>query len=335
MDDVDSVQAQIARNMLTSGDWTTAHLDGVAYLEKSPLKYWLIAVSYMIFGVHDWAARIPIALAAIALCWLTAHIGSWAFRKPEEQSAGFYSGLVLATCVGLFLFTRILIPDVILTLAITAALYSLVRALDSEQHKPFRWAMLFWFSMAAGILLKGLIAALFPVAVAGLYLLVTGQLFRVQTWQRLHILPGMGLFLALAAPWHILATIRNPPYFDFTLHSESGSYRGFFWFYFFNEHILRFLNTRYPRDYNTVPRPLFWAFHLIWFFPWSAYLPAVAKLNFRAADRASACACWLSAGLGSFCCFSLFPQRRNIIRCPAIRPSRCCWGQPWPRAAAS
>ncbi len=295
MDDVDSVQAQIARNMLTSGDWVTAHLDGVAYLEKAPLKYWMIAVSYMVFGVHDWAARLPIAISAILLCWLTSRIGLWAFRNSPD--AGFYSGLVLATCVGLFLFTRILIPDVILTLAITAALYGLLRALDSEEQRPFRWAMLFWCCMAAGILLKGLIAALFPLAIAGLYLLITGQLFRLETWKRLHIAPGILLFLALAAPWHVLATLRNPPYFDFTLHSESGSYRGFFWFYFFNEHILRFLNTRYPRDYNTVPRPLFWAFHLIWFFPWSVYFPAVAKLQFRGQDRASRvhllALCWI------------------------------------------
>src|SRR5579871_3517836 len=75
MDDVDAVQAQIARNMLDSGDWVTAHLDGVAYLEKSPLKYWSMAVSYIVFGVHDWAARIPMALFAVALCWLTARIG--------------------------------------------------------------------------------------------------------------------------------------------------------------------------------------------------------------------------------------------------------------------
>ena len=72
MDDVDGVQAQIARNMLDSGDWVTARLDGVAYLEKSPMKYWMIAVSYKIFGVHDWAARIPIALSTILLAWVTA-----------------------------------------------------------------------------------------------------------------------------------------------------------------------------------------------------------------------------------------------------------------------
>src|SRR5512140_1752028 len=81
MDDVDAVQAQIARNMLQSGDWVTARLDGVPYLEKSPLKYWSMAVSFMIFGVHDWSARLPVALCTILLCWLTARFGAWAFSK--------------------------------------------------------------------------------------------------------------------------------------------------------------------------------------------------------------------------------------------------------------
>ena len=83
MDDVDAVQAQIARNMLTSGDWVTARLDGVVYLEKSPLIYWLIAVTYKIFGVHDWAARIPVALSAWV--WLAdrgfRHLGFWTARR--------------------------------------------------------------------------------------------------------------------------------------------------------------------------------------------------------------------------------------------------------------
>src|SRR6202521_4571775 len=79
MDDVDAVQAQISRNMLDSRQWVTARLDGIAYLEKSPLKYWLIAVSYKIFGVHDWAARIPIALSTILLAWVTARFAAWAF----------------------------------------------------------------------------------------------------------------------------------------------------------------------------------------------------------------------------------------------------------------
>src|SRR4051794_985488 len=88
MDDVDAVQAQIARNMLVSGDWVSAHLNGVAYLEKSPLVYWMMACSYAIFGVSDWAARLPVALSTIALCLLTYRIGRWAFGEHEGLNAG-------------------------------------------------------------------------------------------------------------------------------------------------------------------------------------------------------------------------------------------------------
>src|ERR1700688_2560787 len=89
MDDVDAVQAQIARNMLTSGDWVTARLDGIPYLEKAPLIYWLIAASFKVFGAVDWAARVPIVLSAVALAWLTTAFGTWSFGPR----AGFYAGL--------------------------------------------------------------------------------------------------------------------------------------------------------------------------------------------------------------------------------------------------
>ena len=283
MDDVDAVQAQIAHNMLQSGDWVTARLDGIKYLEKSPLKYWMMAVSFQIFGIHDWAARIPIALATVLLCWVTARFGIWAFGLR----AGFYSGLVLTTSVGLFLFTRILIPDVILTLTITLAMWSLLRALETDERHPTWWAMGMWAAMGTGLLLKGLIAAVFPIAAGLLYLYLTRQLLERRTWKRLHPFTGIAVFLLIAAPWHVLATLRNPPHFDFTMHSERGSYHGFFWFYFINEHVLRFLNMRYPRDYDTVPRLYFWLFHLLWLFPWSVYFPAVVKLSYRKTDRAS------------------------------------------------
>src|SRR5258708_958851 len=297
MRDGDAVQAQMARNMLHSGDWVTARLNGVAYLEKSPLKYWMMAASYMVFGVHDWAARIPMALFTVLLCWLVTRIGSWAFGGK----AGLYAGLVLSTCVGLFLFTRILIPDVLLTFTITLAMWSFLRCLpnrtatvresvaeshaEDEPH-PRRWAWLMAASIGTGLLLKGLIAAVFPIGGGLLYLLLTKQLFSRRTWQRLRPFSGAIIILLIAAPWHVLATIRNPPNFYFSMRSIPGEYHGFFWFYFFNEHLLRFLNLRYPRDYNTVPRLYFWLFHLLWLFPWSAYLPAVARLSYRPVDRA-------------------------------------------------
>ena len=282
MDDVDSVQAQIARNMLSSGDWVTARLDGVAYLEKSPLIYWLMAVSYRVFGVYDWAARIPIALSSIALAWLTAAFGKWAFGKQ----AGFYAGLCMATCVGLWLFTRILIPDVMLTFTIALAMWAFLRVLDEEEPHPRLWIWMLGFSLGVGLLLKSLIALVFPLGAAALYLLLTGSLFSVKTWKRLHPLTVTVITLAIAVPWHVIATLRNPPFFSLSMHSGPGEYHGFLWFYFINEQLLRFLNLRYPRDYSTVPRLYFWLFHLIWLFPWTVYLPAVAKLPFRPLDRA-------------------------------------------------
>lgn len=282
MDDVDAVQAQIARNMLTSGDWVTARLDGVVYLEKAPLVYWIMAGSYKIFGVHDWAARIPIALSAVGLCLLTAAFGVWAFGKR----AGFYAGLCMATCVGLFLFTRILIPDVMLTFTIALALWAMLRALEEEEPHPRLWAFLLAASLGVGMLLKSLVGVVFPIAAGVIYLLLTRQFLCARTWQRLRPFSGAAIALLIAAPWHILATLRNPPYFAWTLHSGPGHYHGFLWFYFINEQLLRFLNMRYPRDYNTVPRAYFWLFHLIWLFPWSVYFPAVAKLSFKPVDRA-------------------------------------------------
>jgi len=282
MDDVDAVQAQIARNMLTSGDWVTARIDGVVYFEKSPLIYWLIAISFKIFGVHDWAARVPIALSSIGLVWLTAVFGKWAFGKR----AGLCAGLVMATCAGLWLFTRILIPDVMLTFTVALAMWAFLRVFDEEEKHPRIWAYVFAASLGVGLLLKSLIAIVFPIAAGLLFLLFTRQLFSWDAWKRLHPIAGTAILLLIAAPWHILATIRNPPYFAWTLQSMAGHYHGFLWFYFINEQLLRFLNLRYPRDYNTVPRVWFWLFHLIWFFPWSVYLPAIAKLSFKPVDRA-------------------------------------------------
>jgi 4-amino-4-deoxy-L-arabinose transferase-like glycosyltransferase len=317
MDDVDAVQAQIARNMLTSGDWVIARLDGVPYLEKSPLIYWLIAISYHIFGVHDWAARIPVGLAAILLAWIIWRYGRWAFGAV----AGFYAGIVLATCVGLFLFTRIQIPDVMLTLCVCMAFWAFQRALDEGEPHPRLWAGLLAASLGVGVLLKGLIAVVAPAGGVLMYLAATRQLFSLAVWKRLHLLTGTLIILVVAAPWHVLATLRMPPYLNFTLHSRPGEYHGFFWFYFINEHVLRFLNLRYPRDYNTVPRLAFWLLHLLWLFPWAAFFPAVIGLSYKPIDRAGRtrllALCW-TAFLLVFFTFSTTQEYYSMPVYPAL-----------------
>jgi 4-amino-4-deoxy-L-arabinose transferase-like glycosyltransferase len=317
MDDVDAVQAQIARNMLRSGDWVTARLDGIPYLEKAPLIYWLIGGCFKLFGAYDWVARIPVALAAVLLCWITAAFGGWAFGRR----AGTLAGVVIATCAGLFLFTRILIPDVMLTAVIALAMWAFLRALDEREPHPRRWAIALAASLGVGMLLKSTVGVLFPVAAALIYLGVTGQLFSRAVWRRLHPFSGAAVALVIAAPWHVLATLRNPPYFDFTLRSLPGQYHGFLWFYFMNEQVLRFLNLRYPRDYDTVPLAYFWLFHLLWLFPWSVYFPAVAKLRFRPVDRAGRARllalCWIGFVLVFFS-FSTTQEYYSMPCYPAL-----------------
>jgi 4-amino-4-deoxy-L-arabinose transferase-like glycosyltransferase len=329
MDDVDAVQAQIARNMLDSGDWVTARLNGVAYLEKAPLKYWMIAASFKIFGVSDLAARTPIVLATVALCWLTARIGSWAF----SPRAGFYAGLVLSTSTGLFLFTRILIPDVVLTLVIALSMWAFLRLIEED---GWRWPAIFWASLGVGFLLKGLIAILFPAGAVVVYFAITRGW---KQWRLLRPAVGLPIALVIALPWVVLATLRNPPYFDFTMHSSPGEYRGFFWFFFLNEHLLRFLNMRHPRDYNTVPRLLFWGFHVLWLFPWSGYLPgafSAAGLSERGRRTRRLAICWT----GFLLVFFTFSTTQEYYSMPCYPALALLLGSaidregPWIRAGA-
>jgi 4-amino-4-deoxy-L-arabinose transferase-like glycosyltransferase len=320
VDDVDSVHAAIARTMLRSGDWVTARLDGVAYLDKSPMTYWVIAASYALFGVHDWAARIPLALSAILLCGVTVLFGAWAFGRK----AGFYAGLALATCAGLFLFTRILIPEVMLTLSVTVTMWAFLRLVEENEPRPRLWAALMGASLGAGLLMKGLLAGVAPAGGAFVYLLVTRQLFSWDIGKRLRPLLVLTVAILVAAPWYVLATLQNPPYIDFTLRipqGGTGQYRGFFWRYFINEHVLRFLGERYPRDYNTVPRLQFWLLHLVWLFPWSAYFPAAARLSYQPKDRAGRvrllAVCW-TAFLLVFFTFSTTQEYYSVPVYPAL-----------------
>lgn len=317
MDDVDAVQAQIARNMLASGNWVTARLDGVAYLEKSPLIYWMMAASYRVFGVHDWAARLPLAFAVMALCWLTYRFARWAF----DEETGLYAGLCLATCVGLYLFTRILIPDATVTLTITASIWASMRLLEPDEKHPRLWSIALGIACGLGLLLKGLIAILFPILAVGLFMLITRQLFSWRAWRKLHLPTAILTCVVIAAPWHILATLQNPPYFAFSMHSGPGEYRGFFWFYFFNEHILRFLNLRYPRDYNTVPRALFWLLNLVWIFPWSGYLLGTVKLEYSSNSREGRtrlmAVCWIAVVM-MFFTFSTTQEYYSMPIYPAL-----------------
>ncbi len=251
-DDADSTHAEAAREMLATHDFVTLKINGNRYLEKAPLMYWVVALSYFFFGVNEFAAHLPVALSMLMLVLLAMR---WA-RRAYGDRAAIYAGLFISTAAGCYLFTRILIPESILSLFIAASFYCFATAL--EDGDAWRWYG-GYACMALAVLTKGLLAIVVVGLALSLYAAVSGEWRR---WREFRFFTGTLLFLAIAAPWHILAGIRNPH---------------FFWFYFVNEHFMRFLGKRIPKDYNKQTDSLYWTLHLVWLFPWSLYLPIALR----------------------------------------------------------
>src|SRR5450631_4680361 len=260
LDDVDTIHAEAARELLLRHDWVTLYTNGFRYLEKAPLMYWSLAASYEVFGIHDWSTLLPLMLGFLGMVLATFLLGTYAFG----ERGGFYSGLALVTSVGPYIFTRFLIPDVMVGLWLALSYYFFLRSLDEET--PSRLACWGFAAVCAlNVLTKGLIGLVFPIGTIGVYLLLTRNLRHLA---RLRILSSTVVFFVLAAPWHVLAAIRNP---------AQGQARGFLWFYFVNEHIMRFLNKRVPPGYDTVPLVLFWALLVLWLVPWAVFLPQALR----------------------------------------------------------
>ncbi|HTX77182.1 MAG TPA: glycosyltransferase family 39 protein [Terracidiphilus sp.] len=272
LDDVDATHAEAAQHMEQTGDWVTLYVNGVRYLEKPPLPYWLTAVDYKIFGQNVFATHLPNSLAILGcawLCWL------WAGRAWGRR-AGFYAALAMLTSIGPFLYTRFSIPEAVLSFLLMLALWSFLTGL--EDRRPARiYAM--WAALALATLAKGLIAPVFFVAAAVPFLMLSGQWRR---WRDLKPVSGVMLFLAVAAPWHVLAGLANPDQgHPVGNHPTLGHVHGFWYFYFLNEHVFRFLGTRYPHDYNRMPVAVYWLAHLAWLFPWSIFVPAVLVVAWK------------------------------------------------------
>jgi 4-amino-4-deoxy-L-arabinose transferase-like glycosyltransferase len=318
LDDADSVHAEVAREMLLRHDYVTLYANGIRYLEKAPLLYWSMAAGLKAFGAvgltgstaSTIAVRLPLAFAVLALALVCE---SFARRMFRSANAGLYAALILLSSFGIFIFTRITIPDAMVCLWIATALWCFWRteeirtsqntgvlrlrpagsAQDDGVQLPvemtrfvggtriYCWG--FAASCALNVLTKGLIGVVFPVATVAIYLLLTRGWKR--TWARVKTLypwSSLVVFLVIAAPWHVLAGIANPtqgnptPFHFVSGHWQvplptDGNVRGWFWFYFMNEHVLRYLNLRAPRDYDTVPLLVFWGLCLVWMMPWSAF----------------------------------------------------------------
>jgi 4-amino-4-deoxy-L-arabinose transferase-like glycosyltransferase len=327
LDDADSVHAEVAREILLRHDWITLYANGIRYLEKAPLLYWSIAASFKLLGVHTATARLPLAFTVLALTLTLEAFARRAFgsleqskSSPEQPNsgprAGLYAGLLLLSSFGIFIFTRILIPDAMVCLWLTLALYcywlteqsnephirvphlrdglivAKVGSSPAQNLQPNPNPLLCWAFAACcalNVLTKGLIGIVFPILIVLAHLALTRRNLRSVLTRIGQLAPISStiVFLLIAAPWHILIALANPTqghpgnltftHSHWTIHWQvplptDGNVHGWLWFYFVNEHLLRYLNLRVPRDYDTVPLWLFWGLLLIWLMPWSFFL---------------------------------------------------------------
>jgi 4-amino-4-deoxy-L-arabinose transferase-like glycosyltransferase len=316
LDDADSVHAEVAREMLLRHDWVTLYANGIRYLEKAPLLYWSMAASMrasQLLGHPSAlclavAARIPLSLTILALAFAVEAFGRRAFRSAR---AGLYAALILLSSFGVFIFTRIIIPDAMVCLWLTLAMLCFWLTEQPQGRVPLvrpssiatdvgsrSLCYAFAACCALNVLTKGLIGIVFPIAIVAIYLLLTrGLRGAISRIFELHPFSSTVIFLVLAAPWHLLAAWANPTrgfpggltyihgHWSVPLPTD-GNVHGWAWFYFVNEQLLRYLNLRVPRDYDTVPLWLFWGLCLIWLMPWSAFIfkAVTAALPIRSAD---------------------------------------------------
>jgi 4-amino-4-deoxy-L-arabinose transferase-like glycosyltransferase len=247
--------AEISREMVATGDWLTPRLNGIKYFEKPPLQYWTTAAAYELFGENEWTARLWTALTG----WLGVLLAFFTARRLWGEEAGLYAALVLGSC-GLYVAVgHVNALDMGLSFFMALSLSGFLLSQSHAEDVPYRrrWMLVAWAAAALAVLSKGLIGMVLPGAVLVVYSLWARDW---QIWKRLHLLPGLALFLAIAAPWFIAVSLANPEFPRF---------------FFVHEHFERFLTEghgRYEPWYDFIP------ILLVGILPWLiALFPALGR----------------------------------------------------------
>jgi 4-amino-4-deoxy-L-arabinose transferase-like glycosyltransferase len=294
--------AQAAREMLETRDWITPHFNGRPRFDKPILFYWLITLTYRVFGVTELAVRFWSALAAVILVLVIARAARRWFGPPADLLAG----LAFTTNLLTALLARAAVTDMLLTLFVTLAILAGVEALSGSPQPGRWWATTGWAAMGLAVLVKGPVGLVIPGMALGGTLLVFRELRsglrRLFPWQ------GLALFAAITFPWYVLVLAANGWAFV----------EGF---------VIKHHVTRYTGVISSHAGPLWFYLPvtLIGFFPWSGFLPRglwqAGRLARRreARDRADrllvACACW--AG-GVFIFFSFAGTKLPSYLFPAF-----------------
>lgn len=237
--------AEMAREMLATGNWITPRYNGYKYFEKPPLQTWFNALTFAWLGLGDWQARLYTAATGFIGILLVGYTG----RRVFGHQAGLFAALALAAAPYWNLLGHFNTLDMGLScmMAVTLCALLLAQRPGLAATAVRNWMWLCWASMALAVLSKGLIGVVLPGAVLILYSLIARDW---ALWKRLHLVSGLLLFFVIASPWFVLVDDRNPEFFDF---------------FFINEHFRRFLT---PSHHRTGPLLYFVPVILVGFLPW-------------------------------------------------------------------
>jgi 4-amino-4-deoxy-L-arabinose transferase-like glycosyltransferase len=218
--------AEIAREMVASGDWITPRLNDLLYFEKPPLQYWTTAAAYTLFGAQNWSARLWSALTGLAGVLFLVYAG----RRLHSLRAGIVAGAMLASSTLYFGLAHLNTLDMGLAFFGEISVFALALGLRSAtQDETRRWILLAWCAAALAVLSKGLIGILLPTVTLFAYSILHRDF---SIWKRLSPVAGGALFLLISAPWFIAVMHHNPDFAQF---------------FFVHEHFTRFLTTEHHR----------------------------------------------------------------------------------------
>jgi 4-amino-4-deoxy-L-arabinose transferase-like glycosyltransferase len=262
--ETDGQYAGAAREMIESNHWLIPTNDGIPRPQKPPLLYWAVAISLKAFGLTTAAARLPIALATFGSVALTFLIGD----RLGGPWRGFLAGLVHLGCCGTFLFGRIIMPEPVFSAFIAGAIYCAIRGYERRRGRR-GWFIGFWICAALACMTKSLHGLLYPAAI----LVLLSCFYREARLRFRELLrwDGILIFLLIAAPWHIWLEWRHPGFI--------GQFTAREWLV----HLAGEADAGHT--YDSVPRRIFLALHLAWWFPWSFAILPGALLAWRRVFR--------------------------------------------------
>ena len=255
----EGMHAATSKDMVLSGDWSTPYYNGEKFYDKPPLHNWLVAISFLIFGFNEFAARLPAALLGLGCVMVTYVMG----RQIFGAKAAFYSSVILATSAEYIVLSSVVVHDISLTFFITLALAFFYIGYKDENYRR-RLFLLGYAAMGFSVLAKGPVGVLLPVTIIGLFLIFKRRLNFLKEMQI-----GMGLliFFAVAAPWYILVSIKDPDYFSY---------------FFIKQNLGNFFSKEVRH-----PQPIYFYIPVLvgGMFPWSVFIPLSLFRGLRARSK--------------------------------------------------